>query len=754
MRRIPPYAVVVIVVAGLLCSGTALAQVASTFDADREGWFALSHNTASWQAGTGNLGGCLRLEDRVLGASHTTVASAPAKFLGDWSGFGAGDSLALDIWFDNIAENPPDTTRYRITISGPGGSARALTGAASIPPESLWTSFAVSFDPADWVVDSGTWGELLTQITSLYILGEYATGLEEVKLDNVRLTATPVPVITRCMGDAFNTTGSTEDFSFQDVAEALNNSTQGNGGGFVVVSDLGGLNSYAYVPSRYLGDWRPYEGTGWISLDVRVVTAGSELFDSPDFVRIAGPGGAAYVSVVAADLPHGLRKWKTYEIPIDSTAWTLESGTWSALIAYIEECRIDLEYYYGTEVIGLDNFGRLSPGCGWIDNPVNVEKPDFWFRGYHSLITPASVVYNPLDTLLYAVVAQTVSSGGGLYYVTGGSNGTRRQVYEAPSAALAAADGDMFVTEVGSGNVFRLEYGGASSVWVSGFHSSDDDPVGMAFAPAGFNGTAVSAGDVIVVDIGSGGPDEIWTFSPEVAEGEQLLVPDPGSRDWIDVASSSGGQVFVCDVLESDSVFALSPDGTMGGIALDTPIERMVGIVYDDVGQVLYVASDGSRRDIYRVNPASGAVTRVFSGFTDFAAVPLDIDAASRRLFVADVGYHRIYELEISPVTGVREQATPPAPALQLRVIPNPFNPSTTIHFVLTESAPVRLDIYNAAGRLVRRLAGERLGAGPHAIPWNGRNGDGAPVASGVYFARCVRDDTGVVATARLVLVK
>lgn len=749
MQRV---SVLIVVAAALLLvtSGAASTQVISTFDTGREGWLTLSHNTATWQAGTGNPGGCLRLEDRVIGITHTTVASAPAKFLGDWSLVGPDDSLTFDVWFDNIAGNVPDTTDYRITIAGPGGRAKTLTGAAAIPPESLWTSYSIPLDPGAWVVVSGTWEDLIEDVRSIYFLGEYVTGVEVVKLDNVRLTITPGPLETDCEGETFNTAGSTADFSFEGVAEVFNNSTEGNGGGFVTVSDLGGPNSYALAPSRYLGDWRPYEGIGWVTLDIRVITAGDELFDSPDFVRISGPGGAAYVSVAAADLPHGLRKWKTYEIPIDSAAWTMESGTWSGLVAYVEECRIDMEYYNGTEVIGLDNFGRVMPGCGAIDNPVVVEIPDFWFRDYHSLITVAGVCYNPVDTLLYGVVS--LASGGGLYYVTGPSSGVRRQAYDTPSAALADDDGDMFVSAVGVGYVYRIEYGGASSLWVSGFHSGDDDPVGMAFAPPGFDGAAVSAGDVIVVDIGSAGPDEIWTFSPDTAEGEQLLVPDPGSPDWIDVTSSASGNVYVCDVLEADSIFAVSPGGVVTGIALDTPVTRMVGIVYDDVGQVLYAASDGSERAIYRIQPLTGAVTKVFSGFTDFGAVPLDIDAATRRLFVADVGYHRVYELEISPLTGVRDTRPPARPGtLALRVVPNPFNPSTAIHFTLTAPSPVRLDVFDVSGRRVRRVEAGRMDAGPQSLVWDGRDDRGRTVSSGVYFARV---NAGVTGSARLVLVK
>lgn len=722
------------------------AQVSSTFDADTEGWLAYNHNTASWDGATGNPAGCLFMEDRITGVAHHSWAAAPPKYLGDWSGFGAGDSLVYDLIMDNMIGGVADTTAYRVWISGPGGVAKAITGPGGVPPDSVWTTFAVSFDASEWVVESGTWNDLLANVTQLSIDGEYVVGIEEVRLDNVRLTSTPVPVTNPCVSENFNNSTTTEDFSFSGVAEALNNSTEGNGDGFANISDLGGPNSYGYAPSRFLGDWRPYEGSEWITVDIRVITPGTTNAGSPDFIRISGPGGAAYVSLDAADIPHGQLRWKTFEFPIDSLAWTMESGTWSGLIEYVQECRIDLEYYNGTEVIGLDNFGRISSECDPIDNPVAVEKPDFWFRGYHSLITPSSCTFNPVDSVLYGAVATTT---GGVYYATGPNAGIRLQAYDRPTALLADDDGDMYVGLVVAGTVYRIAYGGASSLWVSGFHSGDDDPAGMAFAPPGFNGANVSEGNIIIVDVGSASPDEIWTFSPDVPEGELLLVPDVGTFDWVDVASSAAGDVYVCDMFVSDSVFALHPDGYLTGIAISPPTGVMVSIVYDDVGQVLYVAND-SDKAIYRINPQTGATTKVFSGFTDFAGACLDIDSGTRRLFVADVGYHRIYELEISPLTAVREQ-TPAYVGVRMRVVPNPFNPATRIYFTLPAPTAVQLDIYDVAGRLVRRLVEGDLPAGPQAVEWDGRNRGGVPVASGVYFARL---NAGGTATARLVLVK
>jgi hypothetical protein len=67
---------------------------------------------------------------------------------------------------------------------------------------------------------------------------------------------------------------------------------------------------------------------------------------------------------------------------------------------------------------------------------------------------------------------------------------------------------------------------------------------------------------------------------------------------------------------------------------------------------------------------------------------------------------------------------------------PNPFNPMTTFSFSLPEATHVKLDIYNILGKRVVSVLNEQLPAGRHTCEWDGRDGQGRQVASGVYFAR------------------
>jgi len=65
---------------------------------------------------------------------------------------------------------------------------------------------------------------------------------------------------------------------------------------------------------------------------------------------------------------------------------------------------------------------------------------------------------------------------------------------------------------------------------------------------------------------------------------------------------------------------------------------------------------------------------------------------------------------------------------------PNPFNPSTTIRFNLKETHPVKVEIFNAKGQLVRELLNEAKTAGEYDVLWNGTDNNGRSVASGIYL--------------------
>ena len=83
---------------------------------------------------------------------------------------------------------------------------------------------------------------------------------------------------------------------------------------------------------------------------------------------------------------------------------------------------------------------------------------------------------------------------------------------------------------------------------------------------------------------------------------------------------------------------------------------------------------------------------------------------------------------------------------------PNPFRSKGTLHFELARPGSARLEILGVDGRLVRELVSRRLDSGAHHVPWDGRDGSGRRVASGVYLVRLRA--AGEMHTQRLVLLQ
>ena len=80
-----------------------------------------------------------------------------------------------------------------------------------------------------------------------------------------------------------------------------------------------------------------------------------------------------------------------------------------------------------------------------------------------------------------------------------------------------------------------------------------------------------------------------------------------------------------------------------------------------------------------------------------------------------------------------------PKKTILLANYPNPFNPETWIPYQLSEAAAVTVTIHASDGKLVRALDLGQVPAGIYqnrsrAAYWDGRNAQGEPVASGVYF--------------------
>lgn len=92
-------------------------------------------------------------------------------------------------------------------------------------------------------------------------------------------------------------------------------------------------------------------------------------------------------------------------------------------------------------------------------------------------------------------------------------------------------------------------------------------------------------------------------------------------------------------------------------------------------------------------------------------------------------------------------------PSLRLHPArPNPVRGTTRIAFELSRGGSIRLRIFDAAGRRVRDLTSSWHPAGSGSSTWDGRDGTGAAMSSGVYWVRLEAEGRSL--TRRIVLLK
>lgn len=99
--------------------------------------------------------------------------------------------------------------------------------------------------------------------------------------------------------------------------------------------------------------------------------------------------------------------------------------------------------------------------------------------------------------------------------------------------------------------------------------------------------------------------------------------------------------------------------------------------------------------------------------------------------------YRRVVRVTVTGGMGVAnpENLNPRVFALHQN-FPNPFNPQTIIRYSLPEATCVQVTIYSLRGQAVCTLVNASQSAGEKAVIWDGRDNQGAPVASGIYWYR------------------
>lgn len=106
---------------------------------------------------------------------------------------------------------------------------------------------------------------------------------------------------------------------------------------------------------------------------------------------------------------------------------------------------------------------------------------------------------------------------------------------------------------------------------------------------------------------------------------------------------------------------------------------------------------------------------------------PLELICASPDNVIV-IGYGGSVAAPASDARGMRETLLPARP--------NPFGSHVSLSYTLATTGSAELEIFDVAGRVVRRLGGDRQQAGEHQVEWDGRDSGGRTLDPGMYFYR------------------
>ena len=205
----------------------------------------------------------------------------------------------------------------------------------------------------------------------------------------------------------------------------------------------------------------------------------------------------------------------------------------------------------------------------------------------------------------------------------------------------------------------------------------------------------------------------------------------------------------------TDSSFASKVDFTAG----TTPHAVSIGDVNGDGKPDVAVANRSSNTvSVLRNKSDSGSITASsFDAKVDFttgvypSATTGDVDGDGRPdLAVTNWNGNAvsIFRNTVGQVTGVEVSLNQVPKKYSLsQNFPNPFNPSTSIEYVLAERSFTSLKIYNVLGEEVATLVSEVKSPGIHKAEWSA---DG--FSSGVYFYRLQTRDFAQ--TRKLILLR
>jgi len=168
-----------------------------------------------------------------------------------------------------------------------------------------------------------------------------------------------VPQISRAgiiAESTFNT--SLDGWASNTPSQISWSKTGGNPGGFILFEDTTNDWTVVNAPATFLGNYSALNSVGTIAFDHKIIAETGIQSLSPYEVDLSGPGGSA---TWTGATPKGVTGWVTLNVPLVQSDWTINSGTWTGLLADVTQLQIPIELVTNdtipgdTDHEGIDN---------------------------------------------------------------------------------------------------------------------------------------------------------------------------------------------------------------------------------------------------------------------------------------------------------------------------------------------------------------------------------------------------------------
>jgi hypothetical protein len=289
-----------------------------------------------------------------------------------------------------------------------------------------------------------------------------------------------------------------------------------------------------------------------------------------------------------------------------------------------------------------------------------INEPGWSLESNFAFTDPMAALISPSDGMIYL----GLRSGDIYRSDTLGNTEVLLQTDDVAGLAYDPSTGAFFYSEDFPGRIYRFDVamdGSATAqLWVNGFHSGDDDPVGITPVPDDYTGTLLNIGDMVSTDRGFNGPNEIWSWSPSVAQGEVLVRDDNATLvDSADIAIK-GSVIAIAD--RSGGIKLMADDASISAMTTNSiTFTDVQGAAFDTRSDDLLVI-DADTDAAYRVKP-NGDVSVMFSelgiSVTNWGGINIDDDGTTQRIVISSVDDDRVYVFSITPPCSAADLAGP-----------------------------------------------------------------------------------------------